>query len=236
MKNLLLLLLFIPLLACQAVKEEKQTADPQAAATQPALRFAEEIAAFEAADQAHPVPADAFVFAGSSSLRMWKTISDDLAPFPVVNRGFGGSTMPELIHYADRIVWPYKPKAVFVYEGDNDITNEAVSPDSMFRTFQQFHRLTRENSPGTKIYFISIKPSAARRHLFEKAKETNALVQKYCEAHNDLAYVDVFSAMLKPDGTVMTDIFVADSLHMNPAGYAIWTEVIRPLVATESAY
>ncbi|MDX2247735.1 MAG: SGNH/GDSL hydrolase family protein [Bacteroidia bacterium] len=232
MKKLPLLLLLISLLACQAVKE-KQPAEAPVSESQPSFRFAEEIAAFEAADQARPVPAEAIVFAGSSSLRMWKTLVEDLAPYPVVNRGFGGSTMPELIHYADRIVWPYKPKAVFVYEGDNDITSEAVSPDSMLRTFQEFHRLTREQSPDTKIYFISIKPSVARKNLFEKATQTNALVRQYCEANEDLAYVDIVSPMLKPNGTVRSDLFVSDSLHMNETGYEIWTEVIRPLVSAE---
>lgn len=233
MKKLPLLLLFVSLLACQAVKEEKQTADPQAAAPQPTFRFAEDIAAFEAEDQAHPVPADVVVFTGSSSVRMWKTLAEDLAPFPVINRGFGGSTMPELIHYADRIVWPYKPKAVFVYEGDNDITAEAVTPDSMLRTFQEFHRLAKEHIPGTPLYFIAIKPSVARKKLFEKASQTNALVRAYCEANDDLTFVDIVSPMLKADGVVRSDIFVQDSLHMNAAGYAIWTEVIRPLVAVE---
>ncbi|MEZ4773931.1 MAG: SGNH/GDSL hydrolase family protein [Bacteroidia bacterium] len=232
MKKLSLLALFVSLLACQAVKEE-QTTDVQEPESKPAFRFAEDIAAFETEDQAHPVPADVIVFTGSSSIRKWTTLSEDLAPAQVINRGFGGSTMPELIHYADRIVWPYKPKAVFIYEGDNDITSEAVTPDSMFRTFQEFHHLAKEHIPGTNLYFISIKPSVARKNLFEKASQTNALVKAYCEANDDLTYVDVVSPMLKADGVVRSDIFVQDSLHMNATGYELWTEVIRPLVAVE---
>lgn len=218
--------------SCQSSSEtasEENQAEQVTEQPEPEIgRFDDQIAAFEEEDKTNPPPENPILFVGSSSIRMWKTIRDDLAPYPVMNRGFGGSNMPELIHYADRIVFPYNPKAIFVYEGDNDIGSEAVSPDSMIATLKTFHSMVTNELPEAKIFFISIKPSIRRKNILDKCQKTNQLAAEYCDAYPELFFVDVATPMLNEDGTIRNDIFIEDSLHMNAKGYEIWTEVVRP--------
>ncbi|MEZ4851935.1 MAG: GDSL-type esterase/lipase family protein [Bacteroidia bacterium] len=195
--------------------------------------FAEDIEAFEKADQANFPPEGAALFVGSSSLRMWKTIEEDLAPFPVINRGFGGSTFKELNYYADRIVYPYKPKCVFVYEGDNDITKDEIGPTEVLEAFMKFHSDLKAKLPGTKVYFLSIKPSIRRENLLQKATETNRVVQQWALSQPDVDFVNVATAMMNDDGSIRSDIFIDDNLHMNATGYALWTPIVKAYLQKE---
>ncbi len=119
-----------------------------------------DISAFEAADRTDPPSTGAVLFAGSSSIRMWTSVEEDFKGTPVINRGFGGSTMADLIHYAHRIVVPYEPRLVVVYEGDNDVAS-GMSAEEVFDDYRRFVALVRNRLPQTRIAFISIKPSPA---------------------------------------------------------------------------
>ncbi len=224
MKNILLIgtLVTIATSACAA-----EWPDP--------ARFEQVIVAFEQQDRQTPPPEGAVLCIGSSSMRLWRnTIANDLAPLTVIPRGFGGSTIHDVIHFFDRVVLPYKPRAILLYEGDND-TKAGIPPAELAASFGDFFQLVHESLPETRIYVISIKPSIARQNLWPQALEANALLAALCAADKRLTFIDASSALLNEDGTPRGDVLRADKLHMTDAGYRIWTAAIHPvLLATEA--
>ncbi|HTK49347.1 MAG TPA: SGNH/GDSL hydrolase family protein [Gemmatimonadaceae bacterium] len=190
-------------------------------------RFEPEIRHFEATDRASPPAAGGIVFVGSSSFRKWESLARDFPDLPVLNRGFGGSTFPEAQHYASRIVLTYRPREVVVYEGDNDLAS-GRTPTQIADDYRTFVRTVRDALPSARIVFVSIKPSPSRWALAPAVREANALVQGIVARDTLQAYVDVFTPMLGPDGRPRPELFVSDSLHMTPAGYAIWRARIAP--------
>ncbi len=193
-------------------------------------QWEEAIRAFERMDETDPPPEGAVLFAGSSSIRMWSTLAEDFPDEPVINRGFGGSQTSDLIHFAGRIVTPYGPRLILVYEGDNDMA-AGKTAEQVFTDYRRFVSLVRNQLPDTRIAFIAIKPSLARRSLMDEMRKANELVEAYAAARDHLDYIDVFTPMLGEDGEPSPHIFLEDGLHMNAAGYAIWTQAIRPYLA-----
>ena len=194
-------------------------------------RFEKSIQAFEATDQTMPPSAGAILCVGSSSMRGWhQTIHSDLAPLTIIPRGFGGSNMNDALHYVDRIVLPYKPRAIVLYEGDNDISYDGITPIKFKDTYRAFVDRVHARLPTTRIYFLSIKPSIRRMKFWPKMIEANALIAKECAGDKRLIYVDVAAGMLDERGKLRTDIFKKDNLHMNAKGYAIWREILRPVL------
>lgn len=193
-------------------------------------RLAAEVAAFAAADSLAPPPTGAVVCVGSSSMRFWHdTIAADLAPLPVVPRGFGGSTMFDLLHYAQPLVLTCRPRLILLYEGDNDI-DFGVAPAEVRATFDRFVALVREALPGTRIEVIAIKPSPARWTRWPAMQEANRLLAEACAADSLLGFIDVATPMLGVDGRPRPELFLPDMLHLNRRGYALWAEIIRPAV------
>jgi lysophospholipase L1-like esterase len=192
-------------------------------------RFASEIAAFEAADRAAPPAPGGIVFVGSSSIRRWETLAADFPGLPVLNRGFGGSTLYEVNHYVPRIVLPYRPREVVLYAGDNEIamgrTAQQVACD--YRTVVS---LVHAALPTARIVFVSVKPSPSRWSLQNTVRETNRLVRAITASDPLQTFVDVFTPMLGNDGRPRSELFVSDSLHMTPQGYAIWRRQLAPVV------
>jgi lysophospholipase L1-like esterase len=197
-------------------------------ATRPAP-FENEIHAFELSDQKQAPPQHANLFIGSSSIRKWATLAQDFPSAKVINRGFGGSQIADSTRYADRIVIPYHPDRIFFYAGDNDLA-AGKSPQQVLADYDAFLQKVRPALPQCDIYFISIKPSPSRAGIIEKVREANRLIEKYIQGKPHFAYVDVFTPMIGPDGKAPADLFVADMLHMNAKGYAIWARVLAPLV------
>ena len=202
-------------------------------AREPALaqeQWEEAIQAFEQMDETDPPPEGAILFTGSSSIRMWTTLAQDFPDARVVNRGFGGSQMSDLIHFADRIVTPYAPRLILIYEGDNDVA-AGKTAEQVFTDYRQFVSLVHDQLPDTRIAFIAIKPSLARRALMDEMQKANELVEEYASIRDRLGYIDIFTPMLGEDGEPLSDIFLEDGLHLNAAGYAIWVEAVRPYLA-----
>lgn len=193
-------------------------------------RFLPEMEAFAAEDALALRPPCQVLFVGSSSIRFWKTLGRDMAPHPVLNRGFGGSQISDVNHYFDRVVGRYRPRAIVFYAGENDL-HAGEAPDQVVADFERFLALKDAALPATPVYFIGLKPSKAR--LAEKPDQdaVNVRIRALAEARADLDYVDVVSTMLQ-DGAPK-DIFVEDGLHMTPEGYDLWTAVVRPVVDRE---
>ncbi len=188
--------------------------------------FEPEIQHYEFLDKKNPSPQNAILFVGSSSIRMWKTLEKDMAPLTVINRGFGGSQAEHVVHFFDRIVLPYHPKAIVFYEGDNDIA-VGKSPEEILTQTRIFSDKVHQALPNARIYFLSIKPSFARYHLWETMRQANALLKNYAQQHDFLTFIDISEAMHDSDGKLRQDIFSGDGLHMNERGYKIWTDIIK---------
>jgi lysophospholipase L1-like esterase len=193
----------------------------------PSAKWENEIRAFEAADRTNPPPAQAILFIGSSSIRIWKSLAADFKGLSVINRGFGGSQMEDSVYFADRIVLPYRPRHIVVYAGDNDLAL-GKSPEQVLAAFQAFVRKVHGSLPATRIDFISVKPSPSRWMLESKIRETNRLVAEDTRTDPRLGFIDVFTPMLASDGKPRSELFQRDELHMNRSGYVLWTSLIRP--------
>jgi lysophospholipase L1-like esterase len=212
---------------------QRAASTPQAPAATPSPlqidRHENEIRAFEAADRTRLPAPGGIVFTGSSSIRLWRSLGTDFAGLPVLNRGFGGSTLPEVNHYFSRIVMPYRPREIVLYAGDNDIAI-GRTPQQVAQDYRTFVRLVRDSLRDARIVFVGIKPSPSRWRLVEQQREANRLVREIVAGDTLQTYVDVFGPMLGTNGRPRPEYFVADSLHMTPAGYVVWRAQLAPHV------
>jgi len=195
----------------------------------PVARWEPAIQRFEAADRSSAPPLGGVVFVGSSSIRLWSTLSEDFPSSKVINRGFGGSELSDAIAYVERIVLPYQPQVVVLYAGDNDLAGGKTA-EQVFGDYRSFVLRVQQAQPKTRIIFVSIKPSPSRSSLLEANAQANRLVREYAERHPTLDYVDVASPMLDREGQPRPELFVDDGLHMNAQGYALWREALAPLL------
>ena len=186
-----------------------------ARATQsPALaptRFEPEIRAFEAADRASPPPLGGVVFIGSSSIQHWSNVAADFPGVPVLNRGFGGSTLADVVYYEGRILLPYHPHLVVLYAGDNDLA-EGRTPERVLGDYRAFVARLRSALPAARVVFVSIKPSPSRRAYIDRMRETNQRIRAEIARDSLGAYVDVFTPMLDATGEPRPELFESDSL------------------------
>jgi lysophospholipase L1-like esterase len=189
--------------------------------------FAPEIARFAEQDAMVPPPPCGFLFVGSSSVRFWRGLGLDMAPYAVINRGFGGAKISDVNFYFDKVVAPYRPRAIFFYAGENDLWAGAKAEDVVgdFQTFMDRKTATLGDTP---VYFISLKPSKQRLAQFDLQSQVNGTLKSLARKRSDLNYVDVVAIMR--DRGAPKEVFVADGLHMTPEGYALWTKVVRPVL------
>lgn len=206
----------------------------QEAATGPA-RFAAEIKAFTEWDSKNAVPQDSVLFVGSSTIRLWPT-ADRFPGLPVVNRGFGGSQIPDVNHYLQETVLKYRPAVVVFYAGDNDI-NDGRSAQQVLDDFRTFAQRVHSARSDTRIIYLAIKPSVARWALWPTMNEANQRVEAYIQGRSAegpgnvrLIYADVATPMLTSNGETQSHLYVTDGLHMSDAGYDIWTRVLTPII------
>ncbi|HET6553910.1 MAG TPA: GDSL-type esterase/lipase family protein [Dyella sp.] len=196
----------------------------------PPLHWTPDIEAFVAADHAHPPAPGGVLFIGSSSINYWKSLAQDFPGIPVINRGFGGSAIPDSTYYADRIVWPYKPRLIVMYAGDNDI-NDGASADQVLAAFQAFVARARQGVPGVPVVYVSIKPSMARLALWPTMKQANDKIRAWAATQKDVRFVDIAPLMVDASGRPRPELFRPDGLHMVPAGYALWIAALKPVLA-----
>lgn len=222
MKNRLLFVLTLLLISCVS----------SIAQTTPYTREKEwekEIGAFAEIDRKQTPPKDAVLFAGSSSIAIWTNLREDFPNLNVINRGFGGSHLEDLNFFAPKIVLPYKPKIIVVYSGENDI-EAGQSAENVLADFKAFIGFRDRNLPKTPIVFISLKPSLLRWEKWPEMKRANDLIKAEIKYHRHVRFADLAAKMFGPDGNPLSGIFLADGLHMNAKGYAIWRENLMPFL------
>ena len=191
-------------------------------------RFEEEIRAFTSQDRQEGYQKDFILFTGSSSIRLWRSLEEDMKGWKVLNRGFGGATLRELNSYWESIAGKHRPDLVVLYCGENDLF-EGASVDETVQNFETFLLQFRSSYPTVPLIYIAMKPSLSRWHLWEKFQEADLLIKQRLQADPNVTYVDLSPTMF--DGrTLNTTIFESDSLHMNAQGYQGWTRTLRPII------
>lgn len=188
-------------------------------------RFEGEIKAFEAKDKKSPVKPGETLFVGSSTFRLWPNLENEFKDVHAVNRAFGGATIPEVTHYADRIVIPYKPSRIVFYAGSNDLADGDSAKD-VYNHFCEFERAVHKSLPGTKIYWVSASPGPSRAKMQKQFDEVNALISAEAKRTHKFNFVDIRPVMYD-HGKLKENLFGFDRLHMNRAGQALWDPIIK---------
>jgi lysophospholipase L1-like esterase len=188
--------------------------------------YQEAIDEFLSQDLVSPPLKGSILFTGSSSIRFWKTLKEDMEPMQVINRGFGGAHIAHVNHHFDDVVTDYQPKAIVLFCGTNDIA-ALKGPKQTIDDFKSFLSKVRANLPGIPVFVIGIKPSVAREYLKAEEMEYNSTISEMSEKDELLFFVDVWEEMLTAEGKPNPSLFVEDGLHINAEGYKIWTRLVR---------
>lgn len=191
--------------------------------------FHTEIAAFKQQDSIRMPAKRAILFVGSSSFTKWKDIHAYFPGYPLINRGFGGSSLTDVIRYADDVISPYDPKQIIIYCGENDIAANATA-SVVLQRFKQLFAMIRTRFKAIPVYFISVKPSPSRWKYEQVIVEANRLVKQFLNKQVHTGFIDIHQDMLNADGSVKAELFIEDRLHMNAKGYAIWQKKIVPVL------
>lgn len=211
MKNLLVLFLILPLF-CNS---------------QPNSFFKNEVSSItKKYDTIWDSSRETIVFTGSSSIRLWKNLQELFPEHQIVNSGFGGSQAIDLLGYTDDLILRFKPKKVFIYEGDNDISSKK-KPKEILKTFSEIITKIKESDKATKIVLISPKPSIARWELQRKYKRLNRKLKRLCDKTENIDYANVWDIMFDAKNNLKTELFISDGLHMNGDGYELWHRIIK---------
>ena len=228
MKNLLYVFIFFCVACNTNSKQDSKTVTDQP--------FWNDIQNFKKQDSASFPPKNAILLIGSSSFTKWTDVQDYFPGYTIINRGFGGSTLLDQIRYANDIIFPYEPKQIVIYCGENDLaSSDSVTAQMVFVRFKTLYQMIREKTKAP-VAFISLKPSPSRRHLFQKMNEANQLILEFINLQKsaldsqpiNIEFIDVHQKMLNESGQPMPEIFLDDSLHMNAKGYAIWKKEMEP--------
>lgn len=184
-----------------------------------------------AAAQKDPPAPGSIICIGSSHMQLWKGVKEDLAPLTVVNYGIGGSRMTQAADlFIDNLAIPFKPRAVILYEGSNDI-NAGTKPETVLENFRKLHGKLHAALPQARLYVLGVVPSPGKR--FEKIadlRKTNELLAKECATQPWMKFIDVTEPLIGADGKPKEELFKPGDIHMLPAGYAVWKSVIAPVI------
>lgn len=191
--------------------------------------FYDEIQQFKKLDSARFPPKNAILFVGSSSFTKWQDVQAYFPGKTIINRGFGGSELTDVIRYDNDIIIPYHPKQIVIYAGENDLAySDTITPIIVLKRFESLFNEIRSALPIVPIIFVSIKPSPSREKLMPEMVETNKFIKHFLQTKKMAIFVDVYDKMLNKEGKPMQDIFLEDNLHMNAKGYHIWQKIIEP--------
>jgi lysophospholipase L1-like esterase len=220
MNRSLLLLLFSVLISCSPVRKYQKLPE--------VLSWENDIEKFEQLDRSEIYPGDALLFAGSSSIRLWTSLDSDMAPYTVIRRGYGGAKLSDFAVYAGRIIVPHKCRAIVLFIG-NDIMGgkDDKSPREVGDLFLNILKTIRKTHPGTPVFWIAITPTPSRWSAWTEIEKANSGIRNICGKKKNTYFIPTDFAFLDEDGKPRRGLFMDDMLHLNRAGYAVWTEIIK---------
>jgi hypothetical protein len=225
-RNIFLIASFI-LISCSPVRKYKSLPEVKS--------WENDIQKFEQLDKNTSYPKNSILFAGSSSIRLWSTLEKDMSPYPVIQRGFGGSKLSDLLVYSHRIIDPHPCSAIVLFVA-NDITgsNMDKSPEEVASLFRNIVRTIRKTHPDTPVFWIEITPTVSRWKVWPEIQKANELIKGICEGQKKLYFIKTDFAFLNENGLPREELFRRDKLHLNEKGYAVWTDLIKK--ALEKVY
>lgn len=191
-------------------------------------RFENDIHTIKDFDRMYAPPTHPILFVGSSSIRKWDDLERNFSSYVVLNRGVGGAVTNDITYFAKDIIFPYAPRQIVIYVGENDLPDAGVNADTLLQRFKGLYTTIRSKLPTIPILYISIKPSPSRVAFFEKGKQANALIKDYIATKKNITYIDIYPLMLDAGGNPRKELFLSDMLHMNKDGYAIWEKALQP--------
>ena len=220
MQRFLILLLSLVVLSCSPVRKYQSLPEVQA--------WEKDIQKFEQLDSSETYPDDAILFAGSSSIKLWSALKKDMAPYPVIQRGYGGARLSDFVVYAARIFDPHPCKAIVIFIA-NDISgsDQDKSPQEVAGLFRNVLKTIRKTHPDTPVFWIAITPTASRWKVWPEIQKANNLIKDICNKHNNTYFIRTDFAFLNGKGKPSDELFRADRLHLTDKGYAVWTEIIK---------
>jgi lysophospholipase L1-like esterase len=190
--------------------------------------FFNDVQTIKAYDKLFAPPANPILFVGSSSIRKWDDLQQVFGNYDVINRGVGGTVIDDITYYLNDIVFPYNPRQIVLYVGENDVPNAKLTADSILAKTINLYQQIRAKLPNVPIIYISFKPSPSRDKYQEKAGAANVLIQQFLSKEKNTVFVDVYKPMLSKEGKSRPELFVSDMLHMNRQGYLIWENAVKP--------
>jgi hypothetical protein len=220
MQRILLLLISLAILSCSPVKKYRELPEVKT--------WENDIRKFEQLDKDEKYSPDAILFAGSSSIKLWSSLENDMSPYPVIQRGYGGAKLSDFAVYADRIFAPHLCRAIVLFIA-NDITGSESdkSPEEVGKLFQFVLKIIRKTHPDTPVCWIEITPTAARWSVWSQIQKANDAISDICLQNRNTLFIRTDSSFLDAKGKPKAELFVDDKLHLNKQGYAIWAEIIK---------
>jgi hypothetical protein len=187
-----------------------------------------DIRKFEHLDSVETYPSNAVLFAGSSSIRLWSTLEVDMAPYPVIQRGYGGARLTDFSFFAGRIIYPHPCRAIVLFIA-NDITGSEAdkTPEEVRDLFLNVLNTIREKFPDTPVFWIAITPTRLRWKVWPEIEKANRQIQKACEENKNTYFIPTKNEFINSSGLPRNELFRPDRLHLNEEGYKVWTSVIR---------
>jgi hypothetical protein len=220
MRRYFLLLISLGIISCSHVKNNQTTSEIKA--------WEPDIQKFEQLDKTETYSGEAVLFAGSSSIRLWATLATDMAPYPVIQRGYGGAKLTDFVVYASRIFDPHQCRAIVIFIA-NDITGsqEDRTPEEVARLSRKVIEIIRVRHPDTPVFWIATTPTPSRWKVWPAISKANDLIKEVCEAQKNTYFISTAYAFLNKKGRPADEFFRDDSLHLNDKGYAVWTGIIK---------
>jgi hypothetical protein len=220
MYKYLLFLVLVFLLSCSPLKKYEYLPE--------VLAWESDIQKFEQLDKSVNYSKDAILFAGSSSIRLWTSIEKDIAPYNVIQRGYGGAKLSDFAVYAHRIFDPHPCKAIVLFIANDIVGNEQdKSPGEVEKLFRYVLKTIRKTHPDTPVFWIAVTPTPSRWKAWPRIKEAGRLIEEVCNTNKNVYYIKTEFAFLNETGAPKDELFISDKLHLNENGYAVWTEIIK---------
>jgi len=195
----------------------------------PVHSYENNVRLYEATDASNSPPQKAILLAGDSQFYRWKTVAEDLPGYTVINRGIDGFQTSDLVYFANRLVLPYRARLIVLHVGGNDV-HAGKAPEQVLADFKALVAEVRAVQPTVPIVFSSLTPGPGRQEEFARRKETNQVIKNYIITQPGLQFIDLWDAMLTPDGKPRTDLWVADGVHPNHAGYLLRVKIMLPIL------